>query len=168
LDVSWDYPVSVFSISYSSTSDHTGDSLEMHIAPNTTIGAIVAPVTTGDTVLYVSPTVLQYINVGYYCNITDGTNYDDLGYVLAIDKTAGTITVKTPAVNGYSPLTPTYVQMTIKAIVNYTFGAPGKFGIGKTIIGSRYVPTGTIVRGVYTNASATTSKSLTFNIEMKY
>ena len=150
-DFSYPHPISVLSITIVTTSDHTGDTFENIVAPNTTIGSITSDITASDTVINVSQTVMDNSKVGYYINVTDGTNNDTLGRVLSLDTVNNTLTMETAAVNGFLASTPTIVQLTVKNIDNYIIGEPSRYEIGKDKIGGSYVPANTVIRVDYTN-----------------
>lgn len=150
-DFSYPHPISVLSITIVTSSDHTGDTFENIVAPNTTIGSITSDITASDTVISVSQTVMDNAAVGFYINVTDGTNNDILGRVLSLDTGNNTLTMETAAANGFLASTPTYVQVSVKTIDNYTIGEPSRYEIGKDKIGGSYVPANTTIRVDYTN-----------------
>jgi hypothetical protein len=90
-DISWVYPVSVFTIFFTTTADHEGDLIKVEAGPDTVVGTITSDVSASDTVINVSSTVIDNIDIGFVASITDGVNTDDLGYVTDIDKIVNTI-----------------------------------------------------------------------------
>ena len=165
-DYSWPFPISILAV-YMITSDHEGDNFEALIAPDTTIGTITSDVAADDTVINVSQTVIDNTSVGYILTLDDGTNNDNLGHVLAIDKVAKTITVETAAVNNFLAATPTYVKQTVYYLRNYEFGPAWEYVIGESKIGASYLPANTILRARYTNNSIT-NKKLVVKFEYLY
>ena len=155
-DYIFDYAISAFSISFNIIDDHRNDTLETIVAPNTIIGVITSDVSIGDTIINVSPTVIQHIKIGFYVNLDDSNINENLGIVTNIDTINSTITVKTASTTAFSASSPTYVKMSIKAIDNFTFGYPGNYVLGGTKIGGSYIPANTIIRIVYTNNGETT------------
>jgi hypothetical protein len=166
-DYSWPYPISILAVYMITTSDHEGDNFEAMIAPNTTIGTITSDVSANDTVITVSQTVIDNTSVGYYVTLDDGTNSDNLGHVLAIDKVAKTLTVETAAVNSFSAATPTYVKQTVYYLRNYEFGPAWEYVIGESKIGASYMPANTVLRARYTENSGT-NKKLVVKFEYLY
>ncbi len=173
-DYTWPFPISISAIYFVSTSDHTGDHLEMIGAPDTTIGAITQAVAATDTIINVSDTVVDNTEKGYYLKLSDGTNTDDLGRVLNVDKVNKTVTVETAAVNAFSAATPTYVVQTIYLTGGpeggpeiFEIGAPWRHIFGRSNIGSSYVPAGMVMRLRYIEKGATTKK-IVFIVEYMY
>lgn len=78
------------------------DMFEIIGSPDTIIGVCTAAVTAGDTVIYVSPTVIQNISFGLNVNIFDGVNNDVVGVVTAIDADASTITIEIPPTHSFA------------------------------------------------------------------
>lgn len=150
-DVSWPYPVSVFSITFNTSPDHEGTILNSIAAPDATIGAIVAPLPANCNTVYASSTVFNYISIGFHMKVTDGINSDDLGEVLAIDKVHNKITTMYKTTHNYSPLSPTYVQMTVYRIKDFIFGPAGKYTVGKVRLVGAPIPANIIIRTMYEN-----------------
>jgi hypothetical protein len=153
-DISWDYDISALSYQFYCQPNETGNSVVMWGIVNSPIGYITASVAANATVIHVSSTVQTYINIGYYAILTDGTNTDELGRVIAKDSNAGTITVATPATHSFSPATPTYVKMKVRR-TNLELTAGQTFTVGTDHIGGAFIPKGIIMRVVYTNVNNT-------------
>jgi hypothetical protein len=166
-DYTFDIPIAVYSIYFITTSDHEGDELKLAIAPDTTIGVITSDVNSAETEISVNSTVTDNTEVGFNVKITDGTNTDDLGRVLAIDKTNGTITVQTATTNSFLAATPTYIQQTLCRVENYEIGPPWEYSIGASKIGGSYVPANTVVRVIYTN-NGNTDIDIVFRLEYTF
>ena len=166
-DVSWPFPVCVYSVTFVTKDIHEGGSVCVQISPNTTIGALVAPVALSAKAFYVSSTVLQYLVVGYSVRITDGINVDDLGYCLTVDKTTNKITTSKGSTHTYSPYTPTYVQMTAYLIETYEIGPAWEYTIGQSKIGGVYLPANALVRATYKNIAPINNK-LIIQVEYTY
>jgi hypothetical protein len=167
VDKSWPIPVGVLSMYYVSDASNTGDNLEMFIAPDTTIGVTTALTSAGATTISVDSSVTDNTMKGYYLKITDGTNTDDLGMVLAVDKDAGTVTVSAAAVNEFAAGTSS-IQQTVKMVENYEIGEPWEYEIGDSKIGASHIPANTVVRARYINNDASNAKRLVVKIEYLY
>ncbi len=165
---SFPFPIGVISAKIMTRDAHEGDSLNVLVAPNTTIGVAMAPVMPGDRLIHVSPTVVAYIQIGFRATLADATNVDVLGDVLAIDKVNNTITTQDAAVHVFSPLSPTFVKMTIVFADNLIFGSGGLYSFGESKIGSSHVPADTICQFDYRNVSTTETKSIYPIIEFLY
>ncbi len=149
-DIVYQYNISVLTINWTSTSEHTGDILKCYIAPNTTIGVITQKVNTGDTILHVSPTVFKYLQVGYYINLTNGQQSINLGKCILLDNVTNTIKVSIPANNSIKP--GSYLQMTIQN-VDWIFGPADQIRLANKHLQTSHLPAGTKVRIEYQNNS---------------
>ena len=200
IDFWWSHAISALSANFVTGKGHIGDSVSMYVGPNTTIGAIMAPVfpaapwqaqnyTLGQSVLFphpvfgsrvytciqdttinnypldinywkhgtaltVTPTVLAYAQLGYYIRLFDGAKMDEWLRVIGIDKALSKIYVEGNITSVYSPLSPTYVQMTVAVLKDFELGEPCEHAIGESKIGGSYVPPDTIIRFVYKNNSS--------------
>lgn len=164
---SYPHPVSVLSLVITSTDEHTGDSFDNIVGKNTTIGFITSDVSVSDTIINVSKTVIDNINLGFYVNLTDGVNSFNGGRVLAKSIVNGTISIETPSIGTFLATSPCYVQTTVKTIDNYVIGPPSRYEIGKDKIGGSYVPSNTPISVEYTN-NGNTTKDFYAVIELLY
>jgi len=167
---SFSYPmnVSVIEAQYVSALENVGDSWSWIIAPNTIVGAITWQVDVGNTIINVTSTVTDNIKVGYYVNLFDGVNTEDLGRVLSVDPVLGSITVETPSTQSFSAASPTYVRMNIYFMKDAVFGHPWLTVFGEGKIKSSFVPANTVVQVNYTNNDVATDKEITVYIELMY
>ena len=164
---SYPFHLSMLSAMYQSAEENRGDTMTWIISPNSTVGAIVANVSIGDTTFYVSSTVTDYISIGFACNLYDGINTDDVGIVIAIDAEAGTITCTEATTHNFLAASPTFVRMGIYFCKEIEFGHPGRMCIGDTKVESSYVPANTQVEARYDNKTGVT-KRLVYNLEVMY
>jgi hypothetical protein len=153
-DITYSENVSGLAFGWNSDADMEGDVVDLSVAPNTTIGAITADVGAPDTVINVSSTVTDNIDVGFIVTLFDGTNTSVCGKCTAKDAGAGTITVETAPGQAFLAATPTYVQMTVYMMRNFEIGPPGRYIIGESKIGGSFVPAGTTIRVEYVNNGA--------------
>ena len=161
------YPFVIYDVNYVTNACHQGDFLTVQAAPNTTIGALGADAAAGTTTFTVSPTVFAYVNPGYFITLTDGTNTDNLGYLISMNTTTSTITVQTANVHAFAAATPTYVQMTVVMINNMEIGPAWQYSINQRKIGGASVPAGTPINIVYTN-NGLNPKRLILKVEITY
>lgn len=118
-----------------------GDYVDVTAAPNTIIGAIIANVSINDTVISVSPTVLENIAIGFNLKLFDGVNTADLGECIGIDAGNYQVTVETASTFAFSAATPTYVQLTVNIIEGfYINAAPVKFEFARKKLGGKTLP----------------------------
>ena len=166
-DLSWPFDIAPLSLTIHAEDINKGDHFQLDVAPDTVVGAITSDVTTGNTVINVSPTVIENINIGFYCDLFDGVQKENLGHVLDIDRINSKITVETPNTLTFSAASPTYVMMTVRYIGPHEFGVGGHISIGETKIGASYIAKHRNVRVTYTNNSDV-EKDLTVLIEYLY
>lgn len=143
---------SMYSFKYATDVSNQGDELTIAINPNTPLGLITQNVSTGDTIIYAPPAIFLFGQIGFNVKLSNGVNVDDLGEILSIDSTAGTITVENPAVNNFST-TNTLCLMTYYTMKNIVIGPPQMYAFGEDIIGGAAVPVGTSVHFIYKNNS---------------
>jgi hypothetical protein len=143
-------PVSMYSFTMGSDDTNRGDDFSIAVNPNTTLGLITQNITAGATSLYAPAGLLLYGWNGFYITVTDGTNTDELGRIITIDKVTGVVTFETPAVHNFSS-TNTVVKMTYYTMKDYRFGAPGIYKFGDDVVGGASPPVGTVVQFTYKN-----------------
>ena len=169
--VSYTFPfiVSLYSFMFVPDSTNKGDNVSIIANENTTMGLIGADITAGATTLLAPIGLLTYGMVGLWLIITDGTNTDDLGMILAIDKVTGIVTFQTAAVHNFSS-TNTLVKMTVKVMNAIRIGGPGVYRFFDDVIGGAPIPTGTVVKFKYTNNSPveTPNKELVIYLSCLY
>jgi hypothetical protein len=165
-DMSWNYPIGVMTVNFCIGSDHIGDIIDGYIAPNTTIGVLTQSVTQGDSVINVSHSVFQYLNVGYILTLTNGHQKVDLGECIHLDVPNNTITCELPA---NSPIAAgAYVQMSIHNIKNFQICEPANVvSLATKHLVSTALPKGIIARLVYTNKS-NIDKTFSYYTEFLY
>ena len=165
------FPISMLSTQIHPRPENIGDSFYSDVGNHTTIGALMEPlgvgVTGGVTGFAVSSTVVQYLNLGYYVTLTDGVNTSELGRCIMIDKTNSKISTEFPTTHSFSPLSPTYVQQTVKMADPIDIVNPYNFTLGDDKIGASYVPANMVGRFCYKNNDGK-PKKFTFLIEYLY
>ena len=161
-DITFPMPISLLGASIADTAASAGDSLEVHVAPDTIVGAITSGVEIDDTVINVSPTVTANFAVGFWVKI----DTEDLGRVIAIDAEAGTITVENAATATHTA--GDYVKMTVKMCPHLDLaGINAILVTGATTIGGSYISTGTVIRIAYNNVDGQ-AKNFKFTFEYLY
>lgn len=162
VDKSFPFNISLFSAEWNVDTIHIGDIAEFHLAPDTVIGVITAPVAINDTVLHVNDTVINNIKLGFF--VTIGT--EELGMVLNVNKENSTITVQTPTTTTHNPMT--YVKMTVKIVPKWRFCSTGFCSVGESKIGASYIPANTKLRLVYNNLNGIDNKLFGISIDYLY
>jgi len=159
-DISWKFIVSIKSGTLGVSESMIGDELEIQVSPNTIVGALMYDIRTGDTTLFVSPTVIQNMKRGYYIGLLNGTK---LGRVSEIGDTY--VIVDTPSTVNVSA--GNYVTLTVKIIPYLYFADMSTVEIGKNIPAGQRLPANTVIRIVYKNNNAT-AKKVSFFAEYLY
>lgn len=163
------YPInaSVLNVLFTSSEEHQGDGLEVHIAPDTIIGITIANVGIGSNILIVSPTVLQYAECGYFIKLFNGLQMEDMGMVVSINKENNMLIMEKPSTKSFPAAATTYVMMTVKMVYDYHIGHPGTVIIGGNKIGASFIPANTTILVCYLN-NTMTAKEFTMQVEFLY
>ena len=162
------YPITLINGWFIAHDDMCGDQINLSVADNTVIGAIASPVYSGNTEIIVTGTVIDNIYKGYYMSLTDGVNLNSLGEVIDIDYVNSKIIVENEAVNNFSPLSPTYVLMTVKVIENFSIPVTNmRYAFAEKKVGGKYLPANTPWYIKYTNNSGN-AKTFCYNLEYLY
>jgi len=168
MDHVWPYQVSILMGWFYAAAENVGDKIEAWAGGDTITGAIAAPVAINDTVITVTPTVIEHTAIGYHMKLFDGTNLSDIGRVVSIDEMNSQITIETPVDKVYSPLTPTYVMQTVRLIDDMFVNAPNvRYVFAEKKMGGKGLPPGVPISIRYTNRTGG-SKKFSYNIEYIY
>ncbi len=159
-------PINLLNTSYITTYQHNGDKLEVEVSPYTTIGTLPDGVTSGVTAgITVSQSAIDYLNIGYFIDISDGVTYYSLGRCTAIDLDTNKISVEYPTPKAFA--SGSYIDRTVKFVNSYTLCANEHKTLGTNKIGGSYFPAKTVGRLKYTNMNGL-AKKFTFGIEYLY
>jgi len=158
-EFSFPMPISLLSAMWVNKISNDGDEVEFLVSPDTTTGSITAAVAIGATVIDVSQTVIDNAKVGYYLKLDDGTNIDDVGRVISIDKVNSQITIETATVNSFAVATPTLIKQTVKLVPKIMLiGDHVQISLGGSKIGGSYIPANTLLKARYNNLSGSAEK----------
>lgn len=117
----------------------------------------------------VSPTVFQYAFVGSYIKLCNGDmNIPQMGRIISMDPTHSAIYLEKNAPQILSPLSPTYVRISVCMLNNFIIGFEGLYVIGQSKIGGSYVPADLPINIYYTNKSSTENKAFYGAVEYLY
>jgi len=168
-DITFPYPVSLFSAEWFNKVENDGDIVQCVAAPDTVIGAITSDVSIDDNVIDVSETVMTYAARGTALALDDGVNYCNLGEIINIDYENSQVTTTYLADNNFLASTPTYVKQSVFMMPHMYLTGVGRIDIGKDAVGGSYLPANTIFRIRYqNNEGTTTNKIFSFILEYKY
>jgi hypothetical protein len=167
-DFSWPIPISIAAAYYTTDEANRGDLLQAIAAPETIVGAVSAPVTSGQSTFTVTDTVIPNLDIGYYIELVDSNNsiVEDLGRLISVDEENSTITTEngTSQALDISP-NPTYVRFSVRYIDNVEIGSPSKEVIGESNIKMSNFPANTILRLKYKRQVGSATK---FIVRLEY
>ena len=164
----WPFPITLMNGWFNSTNEHIDDEINVTVADGTIIGALQAPLYAGNSTMVVSSTVIDNIYLGYRLDVTDGVNLNDLGYIIDIDNGNAEVTMSESATNTFSPLSPTYVRLTVPVIENFHIPTQNnRYAFAEKKVGGKYIPANTDLCLHYTNNSGNV-KALAYNIEILF
>ena len=164
----WKYPITLSNGWFISTNEMVGDKIDCVVAENLKIGIITNPVNIGDSNVSVSPTVIPNLYNGYVFTLTDGVNTDYMGEVIDLNNGNNVVTLENTSTHFYSPLSPTYVEMGVKVIENFSIPAgKQRYAFAEKKIGGKYIPKNIPMVIKYTNNTGN-SKVFMYNIEYLY
>jgi len=151
IEIAFDYPIRLNTLHMTARND--GDSGYMTIGGDggLVIGNITANITAGDTVINVSQTAVDNIDVGYCLHLSDGTNTEE-GRVVAKDVVNKTLTLKAGTTNAYLAATPTYCAVIVRlGYEDLEFDANEEIIFGAYSQGGPLLAAGTKLRLYYNN-----------------
>ena len=167
VDITWPFDIALMSGTLGISEDMVGDDFIVEIGPNTLIGALIQPLNVGDTSVYVSPTVLSNIMIGYYFGlyVPGGNDEIEIGQVITKDEDNSCIELLNPS--DVSANAGSYVAMSAKIVPNLYLHSMDKVEIGKQIPTGQRIPKGIPVRITYHSNNAV-AKKVSFFIEYLY
>ena len=118
--------------------ENVDDCIDILTAPDTTVGTTTSVVNIGDTLIPVSGSVINNIDVGFRVKIVNGVNNEELGFVLAIDVGNSTITIQTPSTASYPA--GSLIQMSIPRVIKYKIRSNHPITFGDKASGSALLP----------------------------
>jgi hypothetical protein len=110
----WPFHVTILTGWFYSQDDQVGDSVGATVAPGVVVGALTAPLYSGNNEISVTQTVIDNTAVGHRIALTDGVHTYDMGRVTEINNNV--YTMENNSSYTFSPLSPTYVKQTIDII----------------------------------------------------
>lgn len=166
-DFSWPIDIALMSGTLGVSEEMLGDDFSIDVGPNTLIGALIAPLNVGDTSIYVSPTVLQTIKIGYYIGLynTGGDTGVEISQIIDRDDSNSCLTLKTPS--DVSANAGSYIAMCTKLIPSLYLHSMDKIEIGKDFPTGQRIPKNFPVR-VYYNNNNGVAKKISFFVEYLY
>ena len=134
---------------YDGTAETMGDSFDVIVNPDTTIGGLTAPASISDTTVSVSSTVIQNIVRGMYVTLDDGVNTQNIGKVNGIDRINSAIDFTDPLTFNFAP--GTLVKINVYMARNIHIISLNTSPYGQKGLQGSFVPKGTTLRMFYKN-----------------
>lgn len=167
-DYSFPYDIAIWTSNFTSSADLVGDSFDIIIGPNTTLGYLTQTGNIGDTVLHCSDSIFAsgYMANGIHVNIKNGPTEQNVEHSSLVNATNKTITV-------YKALETTFnigslVQINTYIVKNQVIGHANKtYNYGTKGIATRKVPKGIKTRFIYKNNNGL-EKTFYFDMEYNY
>ncbi len=159
---SWPIPISIHSLRVGVQPGMIGDSFSASFGNDALVGTLAADVAIGDSVIAVSPSVMQAAAPGYFLVLVVASVPTDLGRIVSKDPVASTLTLETPSPSAFSAAAPTSVEIDARALDSIEFGVEGLFTLGDDRSNVISVPAGTPMRCVYTNSTAAAKRLVAY------
>jgi ribosomal protein L24 len=127
--------------------------MTVSVNKDTNLGLITENAVIGDTTIKVSTASIRGFYKGFYAAVTDGTNRDELGRILAIDTNTNTVTVENAFTHNYdssnSTVLETYYVMRDLPIYGLDVSE-----LGQSVLNTTPAPPGTVVTFEFNNNNA--------------
>lgn len=166
--VSFPFDINIIRGSFNDLPEFKGDNIELCIAPDTIIGVITQDASIGDNILNVSPTVIENAKIGFWLELTDGTNSNILGRIISIDKAASTVKIQTALTTAFSASTPSLIKMTVFMVPYAYLEGSGNNIEFEGSIKSSFIKAGTIIHVAYNNVVGGVDRTYSFRMEYFY
>jgi len=165
--ISWPIPINMLRGKFVTKAENEGDEVQFLMGEDTTVGIITQDVAVDDTVINVSQTAFDNIDIGFYVSLYDGENENDMGRVLSKDAVNLTLTMETAATNVFEAVTPTLVIMTVKMVPLLRLVGDNIYYHLEGAIGGSYITPGITFTARYNNISGT-EKTFSFVVTYLY
>lgn len=165
----WPMNIQIWRTEFMPGPEHKGDTINVCIDPDRTIGVLTQNGNIGDTELYLSPSAFGYPGLirGIEVNLTDGVNTQHVGRLIAFDSTIFKMTVEKPLEYNFSAMS-TYFQVCLHIVKDAYISQPLlSYGIGQKGLAAKSLPANIVMRVIWTNGSGA-AKDVTFILEYNY
>ena len=162
-DVTFPTDIEIWDSCIDVLTDNIGDQVTFNIAPETTIGVLTAPVSSGTLLNVLNATVASpNVFVGANIILDDTVTTQDLGQLISKDTFNNQMTVQNAVSNSFAA--GTAIKQSILMLDNFKMSSANRLKFGRRGFKSKTVPAGTIIRVLYTNNSGT-AKNFYANVE---
>lgn len=145
-DFMYPHDISTLNLQIIADEECKGEFFDVIVGPDTIVGALTVTAASGDTVITVSPTVVEHVDVGTYIQLFGGAAHEQ-SLVLEKDTVGGTLTLQTALTDTYAP--GTFVRMYIYMAINFYVPGHQRLPLGTGKIGASYIPANTTTRLYY-------------------
>lgn len=164
--IQFPYTINLLAVFIRVSSNNIGDTFSATVDPGV-YGTITSSLAIGVTVIPVDSTIINDFNIGYGMKLTrlsDNTT-QDLGVVTAIDNNAVTITVTNATTQTFN--LGDKVSIYIWGIRNMIFVNAETIDVGRSVLGSTYIPSEAIIYPKYVN-NGLSAKTMVYTLEYLY
>ena len=164
--IQFPFTVSILAVILQVSSSNIGDVYSARLDPGI-YGTITSNLASGVNIVPIDSTIINYFNVGYNIQLTrlSDSTIQDLGYVTAIDKNANTVTVENATTQNFN--SGDKVAISVIGIKNMILVNTGTVSVGRSVLGSTYIPPSATVYSEYTN-NTSSSKTFVYSLEYLY
>ncbi len=146
-DTSFPFDCYLWEITAQQNPSNLDDYFSISVAPNTPIGQLTTDVSTTETILNVTPTVVQYARRGNDISITDGVRLTSLGIIASTDKLTNTLTLKTAIAESFPA--GSAILLTTLPLKDVYFDSPLRVSVGNKGLKAKVIPADTNIRTTY-------------------
>lgn len=168
-EFSWPMNIQIWRTEFIPGPEHKGDTINVYIDPDRTIGVLTQNANIGDTELYISSSAFGYPGLirGIEVKLTDGTQVQDVGRLIGYDSATFKMIIEKPLEYNFAALG-TYFQVCLHIVKDaYISQALVPYSIGQKGISAKSLPADIILRIIWTNGSGA-AKDVALIIEYNY
>lgn len=165
--ITFPYPINLLAVWFNVNTENVGDELTVAFQPPYA-GTVAANISTPTTSVQVDLMTANLVNIGYNILLKrDSDNYtENLGEVLAVNKTTGVLTVSTATTDTFSIGDNVYFRVT--GVKNLNLSSIGRHSIGTSKLGATFIMTGGVFYAHYTNNTPSSTKNFYYELEYLY
>ncbi len=168
-DIIFPYPITVLQAETQTNETHRGDKLDLYfVTSNSIVGTLNSNLSIGESNLYVSNSVINNMNNGLECIVTDGNNTENLGEIISICPCSNQMYTQYAVSNSYSVTSPTYIEYRMPIIQDMWILDPRTYTVGQKKITGSSLPASTYLKMYYSNSSPNSNKELIVSLEYMY
>ena len=164
---SWAYPINILGLKLSVREVNNGDVVNGWVIPSGSIGITTTGVSTGQTIIGVSASGLEFLYVGYELVVIANGQSVRLGELIRVDKAAETITLVNAVPEGVDIAAGAGVSFRRCVARNVKLYADVGMTIGDLAVGTSYLPAGVDMVVEYKN-NHTEGVTVDFDFNVEY